>query len=269
MATEAKVTATELDELKAQVHSLECRLAEAHRMAALGRLAAGIVHEVNTPVGSILANTETMRRMLDKVRVLLAGVAVPPKALELLASVDSLISVDQIACERISATVRGLKTFARGNEDELRRIKLDELISNMLKLTHCTRRRLSLVTEFAPLPEVECYPQLLAQALLNLLVNAAQATPDSGTVTVRTALEGGQVYIGVSDTGHGIPPEVRDRIFGAGFTTKPLGEGTGLGLNITREIVVDRHHGTIRFDTEVGQGTTFHIRIPLTQPERI
>ena len=97
-------------------------------------------------------------------------------------------------------------------------------------------------------------------------MNAAQAIEGDGTITVTTTQLGDQVEISIADTGSGIPPQVRERIFSAGFTTKPIGEGTGLGLSLTREIVEDTHGGKIWFETELGSGTTFFIRIPIQQP---
>lgn len=249
------------------------KLAEAHKMASLGRLAAGIVHEINTPIGSILSNNETIRRSLDSLRKLLGsaveqGQAPPPRTIAVLETLASLTDIDKIACERIQAIVRGLKTFARVNEADLQKINIHEVILNTIKLTNCVfRRRITVVTEFDEnMPEVECYPGLLNQVFLNLVVNASQAISGEGTITIRTQTEGDKAHISVTDTGSGIPEDVRPRIFSAGFTTKPIGEGTGLGLTITREIVEDTHGGTISFETETGVGTTFHVWIPLRQP---
>ncbi|MBC7927999.1 MAG: hypothetical protein H7039_20325 [Bryobacteraceae bacterium] len=249
------------------------KLAEAHKMASLGRLAAGIVHEINTPIGSILSNNETIRRSLVSLRKLLAaaveaGQAPPPRTLAVLDTLASLTDIDKIACERILAIIRGLKTFARVNESDIQKVDIHEIILNTIKLTNCVfRRRISVETEFDEnLTAVECYPGLLNQVFLNLVVNASQAIPNEGTITVSTAVEGDQVHISVADTGTGIPEDVRPRIFAAGFTTKPIGEGTGLGLTITREIVEDTHGGKISFESEIGVGTTFHVWIPLRQP---
>ena len=249
------------------------KLAEAHKMASLGRLAAGIVHEINTPIGSILSNNETVRRSIEGLKKLLTtaqanGEAPSPKAMAMLDTLRSLTDIDKIACERIYAVIRSLKTFARVNEADLRKVDIHDIIINTLKLSGCVfRRSVTLVTDFGELPEVECYPGLMNQVLLNLVVNASQAIQGEGTVTVRTRLEAdGWIHIAVADTGSGIPPEVRPRIFSAGFTTKPIGEGTGLGLSITREIVEDTHGGKINFETETGVGTTFHVRIPIQQP---
>lgn len=247
-------------------------LAELYRMAVLGRLTAKIVHEITTPAGSIRSNNEVLARSLDALGKLLSDATVkkcapPAKALDILETLKSLAGVDKIACDRISAVVRGLKTYARVEEGELRKTNLNDLLRDTLKLAGVEfRNRVTLVEDFGEMPAVECYPQSLSQVFLNLLVNAGQAIEGEGQVTVRTRAENGWARISISDTGTGIAPEHRDRIFTPGFTTKPAGEGTGLGLVITREIVVDHHHGTITFESEPGRGTTFHARIPITHP---
>lgn len=261
----------ELNRLRDELDTATRRLAEAHKMASLGRLSAGIVHEINTPVGSILSNNEVIRRSLEKLKTLLAealdtGAPLPAKAMEILDVVASLNQVDKLACERISGVVRSLKTFARVSDNDVKKVDVNELIRHTLKLSGTVfRRRVTFVADLAEMPEIECFPALLSQVLLNLVVNAAQAIDDEGTVTVRTRLEGSYVCIDVGDTGRGIRTEHRDKIFRAGFTTKPMGEGTGIGLALSREIVVDTHGGSIDFDTEPGRGTTFHVRIPLVQ----
>lgn len=256
-----------------QLDTANRKLAEAHRLAFIGRLSAGIVHEINTPVGSILSNNEVIRRSLDRIKKSLSeaqqsGSPPPPKVMEMLDMVTGLAAVDKLACERISGVVRSLKTFARVSERDLRKTDINELVAHTIKLSAAVfRRRISFVADKAELPEVECYPALLSQVLLNLVVNAAQAIEGEGTVTVRTRQEGAMVHISVSDTGHGIRPENREKIFRSGFTTKPIGEGTGIGLALSREIVVDTHGGTIDFESEPGKGTTFHVRIPIA-PKR-
>ncbi len=259
-------------ELEDDLEILTRKLAEAHKMASLGRLASGIVHEINTPIGSILSNNETIRRSLESLKKLLANALdskepPPPKAIALLDTLGNLTDIDKIACERIYAVIRSLKTFARVNEADLRKVDIHEILLNTIKLSGCVfRRRITVVTDFGELPEVECYPGLLNQVFLNLVVNASQAIEGEGTVTVRTRHDDNFVDVWVSDTGTGIPSDVRSKIFSAGFSTKPIGEGTGLGLSITREIVEDTHGGNIDFQTELGTGTTFHVRIPVQQP---
>jgi two-component system, NtrC family, sensor kinase len=260
------------DELRNELDLSQRKLAEAHKMASLGRLSAGIVHEINTPIGSILSNNETIRRSLETLKRLITTAQaesqpLPAKVAVILDTLANLTDIDKLACERIYAVIRSLKTFARVNEGDLRKVDVHEILLNTLKLSGCVfRRRVTVVTNFAELPEVECYPGLLNQVFLNLVVNAAQAIQADGTITVSTRLDDTWVEIAIADTGSGIPPEVRPKIFSAGFTTKPIGEGTGLGLALTREIVEDTHGGRIWFDTEMGKGTTFTLRIPIEQP---
>ena len=273
-ATADVKTTTCVQDVNEELDIVHRKLAEAHKMASLGRLAAGIVHEINTPIGSILSNNETIRRSLESLKKLLVaaqseGQPPPEKALAFLETLGSLTDIDKIACERIYAVIRSLKTFARVNEGDLRKVDIHEILLNTLKLSGCVfRRRITVVTDFGELPEIECYPGLLNQVFLNLVVNASQAIEGDGTVTVRTRHdEEAWADIWISDTGSGIPPEVRAKIFSAGFSTKDVGEGTGLGLTITREIVEDTHGGQIDFETEMGVGTTFHVRIPVQQPK--
>lgn len=276
MSDKAAVPAVqpEIDDVRSELEAANRKLAEAHKMASLGRLAAGIVHEINTPIGSILSNNETIRRSIETLKKLLddaeaSGQQIPTKAGVLLETLCSLTAVDKIACERIYAVIRSLKTFARVNESDLRKVDIHELILNMLKLSGCVfRRRIHIETNFGELPEVECYPGLLNQVFLNLLVNAAQAIEDDGVITVRTGLDGERIHVSISDTGKGIPAEMQSKIFTAGFTTKPFGEGTGLGLAITREIIVDTHGGDVSFESEAGVGTTFHVWLPVDQPRK-
>jgi two-component system NtrC family sensor kinase len=261
-------------ELEAELASSRRQLVEAHRMASLGRLLAGVVHEINTPVGSILSNNEVLTRSLEMLEKLVessltAGSPPPDKAMKILETLRSLALVDRIACERISSVVRGLKTFGRSDAVEFRKADLNEILDNTLKLAQCEfRRRITVETSYGELPEVECDAHLLSQVFLNLLVNAGQAIEGEGVVKIETGSENGLAHVSISDTGCGIPYEKQASIFTAGFTTKPLGVGTGLGLSISRRIVVEIHGGTIDFESEPGKGTTFHLRIPLSRPPR-
>ncbi|MDQ2900718.1 MAG: ATP-binding protein [Acidobacteriota bacterium] len=258
----------ELSALRAELDTANRQLVEAHKMASLGRLLAGIVHEINTPIGSILSNNEVILRSLDILKKHLGDgqPASMQKAKDILETCRGLAAVDKIACERISSIIRGLKTFSRVDTADLKKIDLRENIENTLKLTHGEfRRRITVETDFGDVPPVECHPQMLNQVFLNTIVNAGQAIDGEGKVTIRTRLESDRVHISISDTGKGIAPEDRAKIFSAGFTTKPVGVGTGLGLNISKQIVEEAHHGSLDFDSEPGAGTTFHIRIPVRQ----
>jgi two-component system NtrC family sensor kinase len=245
---------------------------ELHQMAAIGRLLAGIVHEINTPIGSIFSNTEVILRSLEMLEPLLADERPESieKARRILATCQSLATVDRIACERIRSVIRGLKTFSRVDGGEPRKVDLNQHLRDTLKLTQAEfRKRVTVETDFGELPEIECYPQMLNQVFLNLLINAGQAIEGEGRIQVRTRLEGDMAHISIADSGRGMTPAQKAKAFEAGFTTKAVGEGTGMGLSISREIIVDKHGGTIDFESEPGVGTTFHIRIPVRQTRSV
>jgi len=247
---------------------LSAQVTEEHKMASIGRLLAGIVHEINTPIGSIVSNNQVIMRALEMVKEALADPkpASLDKASGIVDTCVSLVSVDKIACERILEVIRGLKTFARVDSSELRKTDLNEQIRNTLKLTHGEfRRRIQVETDLGEIPPVECYPHMLNQVFLNILVNAGQAIEGEGKIAVRTRRDGDFVEVSISDTGGGIRPEDRNKIFAGGFTTKEVGIGTGLGLSISKKIVEETHDGSLDFESEVGRGTTFRVRLPIRQ----
>lgn len=241
--------------------------AELHQMASVGRLLAGVVHEINSPIGSVFSNNEVMSRSLEIMDKLLADGR--PESIEqarkIVRTCQGLAGIDRIACERLRSVIRGLKKLSRV-DGEPRTVDLNEHLRDTLKLTQAEfKKRIEVETDLAELPEVCCYPQMLNQVFLNLLVNAGQAIEGEGKIRVSTCLEGGAVHIAISDTGCGMTRQQRERAFEAGFTTKPEGEGSGLGLAIARQIVEEKHGGTIDFESKPGVGTTFHIRVPLEQ----
>jgi signal transduction histidine kinase len=241
-------------------------ISELHQFAAVGRLLAGIVHEINTPIGSIFSNTEVILRSLEMIEPLLADgrPEAIDKARNIVTTCQSLVAVDRIACERIRSVIRGLKSFSRVDGAEPRKVDLNEHLRDTIKLTQAEfRRRVCVETDLGELPEVECFPQMLNQVFLNLLVNAGQAIEGEGKITVRSRFRNDCAEISIADTGRGMSPEQKTKAFQAGYTTKPVGEGTGMGLAICRDIIEQKHGGSISFESEPGRGTTFHIRIPV------
>jgi two-component system, NtrC family, sensor kinase len=259
-----------------EVRQLREKLAEAYRLVALGQLVTGVVHEINNPIGSIFSNNEVSLRALASLRQKLdaareAGEPPPQKAIDLVETLLSLAAVDKIACERISGVVRTLKTLSRAEERDVRKARVNDLLRDAAKLVDCQyRRRIDMRLELEDTPEIECYPQLLSQVFLNLLVNAGQAIEDEGLITVRCRLAPDAappaVEIAIQDSGRGIAPEHQSRIFEAGFTTKPVGVGTGLGLALSRKLIEESHHGRIWFTSEPGRGTAFYVQVPVRQP---
>jgi two-component system NtrC family sensor kinase len=241
-------------------------------MASIGRLLAGIVHEINSPIGSILSNNQVLSRSLEmaKSAMVTGDAGSLAKARRLMETCLSLTAVDKIACERISDVVRGMKTFVRADGVEQRKVNLNEQLQDTLKLTHGEfRQRIQVETDLGDIPQIECHANMLNQVFLNILVNAGQAIVGQGKITVRTRHEGDTVHVTISDTGHGIKPEDQPKIFAGGFTTKAVGVGTGLGMALSKKIVEQTHGGSLYFESEVGVGTTFHIVVPVERKKAV
>jgi len=251
------------------IEVLRRQVAEEHKMASLGRLLAGIVHEINTPIGSIFSNNQVALRSLEMLKNDLEHLTgeTGAHARALVATCHSLAEVDKIACERIGNVIRGLKSFARADSDELHRVDVWEQVSGTLRLLQPEYGRRVVFENLVPpdLPRIECYPGKLNQALLNIIVNAAQAIEETGNVTISASASGDSIEIRIRDTGKGIPESVRDKIFHSGYTSKPAGQGTGLGLTLSKRIIVDLHGGELDFESSRGEGTTFRIQLPLKQ----
>jgi two-component system NtrC family sensor kinase len=241
---------------------------ELEQMASLGRLSVGIAHEINSPIGSVLSNNTVLRRGLGEIKTLLShpDPASIEKALKLVETCQSLVDVDQIACERIRALIRDMKSFSRVDEDAPTMFDLNKEVKDTVRLATCQfGNRIRSEMDLGTLSAYTGYKQMLNRVLLNILVNSAQAIRGEGRIHVRTREDGGNIHVSISDTGPGMGPDIIAKVFQPGFTTKPHGEGTGLGLSMARQIVEEKHGGTIDFESEVGMGTTFHIHLPLTR----
>ncbi len=278
--------------------ALEVQLRRAQKLEAVGSLAAGIAHEINTPTQYVGDNVRFLKdafadigKALDAYSRLLGAGKGGSLSGDLIAEVESelqAIDLDYLAEEipkaidqtlegvgRIAAIVRAMKEFAHPGVQEKTATDIHRLIDNTLIVCRNEYKYVADVrTEFdRSLPLIPCLPGDLSQVMLNLIVNAAHAIkealgPDSaqkGTIVISTRRQNGSAEIRVSDTGTGIAPEVRSRIFDPFFTTKEVGKGTGQGLAIAHSVIVGKHGGTIDFESEVGRGTVFIIRLPLEQ----
>jgi signal transduction histidine kinase len=257
-----------VEERTRELRQKQAQLVQSEKMAALGQLVAGVAHEVNTPLGAVKSNTDTMRRTLDKLKVQLEQCAgnnqLDPQAARLLEGLTHLGGVSAEAIERISKIVQSLRRFAR--LDAADTVDLHPGIESTLTLLgHELRQGIRVVREYGSLPLVECYPDRLNQVFMNLLINAVQAIGADGTIAIRTAANGDEVSVEVSDTGIGIAPEHLPRVFDPGFTTKGVGVGTGLGLSIVHQIV-EEHAGRIDVESEPGHGAVFRVHLPIRLP---
>ena len=239
---------------------------ELQQMAAIGQLAVGIAHEINSPIGSLLSNNVVLQRCVQEMQKLLSDPNAESleKAARLLDTCRRLTDVDRIACERIRILIRGIKRFSRVEEGEPQLTDINREIRETLSVAGCQfQSRIQCDLQLGELPQLPLFPQRLNQVFLNLLVNSAQAIESAGRITIKTQQEDDMVHISFSDTGKGMTPAQKARVFQEGFTTKPPGEGVGLGLSLSRKIVEQEHGGSISFESEAGVGTTFHIRLPL------
>ena len=274
---------------------LEAQLANAQKLESVGRLAAGVAHEINTPVQylgdslSFLSDAgRDLLELLAKYKTALANSGSPAIIKEMMAA-EQAIDLDYLAenlprsiesatdgVKRVATIVRSLSGFA--NPDALDKAPADvnQALERAVVMASGQSAPVAEVkTELQPLPPLMCHVGELGQAFSNIIVNAVQSVGEvakgsrtRGLVTIRSRREGEMVVISISDTGTGITESVRPRIFDPFFTTRPVGSGTGQGLAIAHT-VVNKHRGTISVDTTVGQGSTFTIRLPLEPEEKV
>jgi PAS domain S-box-containing protein len=230
---------------------LQASLAQSEKLAAVGQLAAGVAHEINNPLTTILANAQLLQRNL------------PSQAEELQEMVALIIQ----ASDRASQAVQDLLDFARLERYELAPVDVNETIRRTVSLMGHELGSRSISLSFDPtpdLPAVNASADHLQGVWLNLLINAIDAIdPGPGTIHIKTAQVGGTIQVTVNDNGVGIPPEQISRIFEPFYTTKDPGRGTGLGLSVCHQIVT-RHGGQIRVSSQPGEGTTISVNFPLS-----
>jgi signal transduction histidine kinase len=291
------VDITSQKEAQKERNLIEAQLRQAQKLESVGQLAAGIAHEINTPIQYIGDNIHfieesfaDLSELLQNYGKLAAAVQTNTAAPEALAAVESSIrkiGLDYLSKEiplavhqalqgvsHVSHIVKAMKEFSHPGSVEKVAVDLNHAIETTLTVARGEWKYVAAVeTDFAPgLPAVQCLPAEFNQVILNLLINAAHAIGDvvkqaegsKGTIRLSTRQDGPWVEIRISDTGTGIPEAIRHRIFDPFFTTKGAGKGTGQGLAIARSVIVDKHGGTLAFESEAGRGTTFIIRLPVS-----
>lgn len=275
---------------------LESQLVQAQKLESIGQLAAGIAHEINTPTQYIGDNTRFLQgafgdmcTLFKKYNELLVacmngnkteGIAREAADIQnkydieyLLEEIPKAIFQSLDGIERVAGIVRAMKDFSHPGTDRKTAIDINKAIESTITIARNEWKYVAdMKTDFdTSLPLVPCLPGEFNQAILNIIINAAHAIADvtgggikgKGTIAVSSNRDGEWAEIRVEDTGTGIPDAVKTRIFDPFFTTKEVGRGTGQGLTIVRNIVVEKHGGTITFETETSRGTTFIIRLPI------
>lgn len=273
-----------LERALAELKAAQATLVHQEKMASLGQMTAGVAHEINNPISFVLSNTTTLlgdfEGLLGLVNVvgdLLDDIGVEcPSACDRIVAKAEEVDIEYLSravprklldnvagLERVGEIVRDLRTFTRLDESSLKPVDVGEGIRAQLRFLSpmLEERGVRIETDFPELLPLTCFPGPLNQAIGNVVTNAVQASREGQTVRISTRSDGDVLRIAVSDDGVGIAPEHLPKIFDAFFTTKPVGEGTGLGLYIARQIV-SVHHGDIDVSNGAAGGTVVELRIP-------
>ena len=268
--------------------------AAAQKLESVGRLAAGVAHEINTPVQFVTDNVQFVRTSIADIDTVIQAYRGLQQAVQsgasvldasrLAAEAEQVADLDYLlenvplaigsaidGLDRIATIVRSMKEFAHPNQEQKSFADLNRAVQSTLVIANNEFKYVAeLETQFGELPLVSCNLGEINQVVLNLIINASHAIADAvkgtatlGKLTVRTRLVDDEVEISIADTGTGIPEAARDKIFDPFFTTKEVGKGTGQGLALAHSVIVKKHGGTLRFETECGKGTTFLIRLPI------
>ncbi|MBF0229737.1 MAG: response regulator [Desulfamplus sp.] len=278
--------------LKDKVEKQAALIIQTDKMASIGVLAAGVAHEINNPLSFINANLLALKRYLTKIEALhrkyddvelflrYSGLDNAPALLDelaefkkenktelIMADIDDLTDESLDGIDEIKTIVDNLKTFSRIDELSYSYLDINKAIDNTINiLWNELKYKTEIIKHYGRIPEIKCFPQKISQVFMNLILNAAQAIEEQGTITISTKLVTTEqqtdfIEIRIKDTGCGIPKENLNKLFDPFFTTKPIGKGTGLGLSITYEIV-KAHKGAIEILSELGKGTEIVIVIP-------
>jgi len=269
---------------------LEKDLRLAQKLESIGQLAAGVAHEINTPMQYVGDNVAFLTRAFDKLteyvdiarraasgeaaqslaeaRELLEKSRAQLKLEFLLKNVPKALQDSRAGIEHVSNIVRAMKSFAHADQDEKAAGDINRALSDTLIVAQNEYKSVATVhTEFAELPPLLCFQGRLNQVFLNLIVNAAHAIGETkrsdGLIRVASRCDGVAVIVTIGDNGGGIPLKIQHKVFDPFFTTKPVGKGTGQGLSLARDIVAT-HGGTLSFETRPGEGTDFIVRLPLS-----
>lgn len=267
-----------VDQRTADLAEANQQLLQSEKMAAIGQLAAGVAHEINNPIGFVNSNLGTMRTYVSHLLRLVdsyesgdqAAIAAARQAADLdflRGDLPDLIAESQDGLSRVTKIVQDLKDFSHVDQAEQQYTDLNEAMEKTLNVVwNELKYKAEVIRELGDIPQVECVPAQINQVFMNLLVNAAQAIVDKGKITVRSGTSGENVWFEIEDSGKGMSEEIQKKIFEPFFTTKPVGQGTGLGLSISYDIIVKKHGGDISVRSTPGQGTCFHLRLPLKPP---
>lgn len=294
-----KAAYEQLEQSHRELKEMQCQLVQNEKLASIGQLAAGVAHEMNTPVGFVASNFQTLENYINKFLELLTKYKEVAKLVDtgtkeerltklqeiteiydkmkidfILEDIQGLFDDSKEGLDRVTSIVQNLRDFSRidqpGSRDKYNINKGIE--ATLVVARNEIKYDADIRTEFSEVPLVFCHSGQINQVFLNILVNAAQAIKaqerdGNGTITIRTYATETEIVCEIADDGPGIPPDNLSRVFDPFFTTKPTGKGTGLGLSVSYDIVVNKHHGEFFVESTVGEGTKFTIKLPIGTKE--
>jgi len=272
--------------LKKELQNTQEQLVQSEKMASIGQLAAGVAHEINNPVGYIHSNIGMLDEYVsgflelieayEKAELHIADIELKTTIIKIKEKLDldflkedikSLVAESKEGVARVKQIVQDLKDFSHVDTPDWQWVDLHKGLSSTLNIVNNEiKYKAEVITQYGELPEIECFPSQLNQVFLNLLINASHAIEETGTITLKTGYENDEIWVEIIDTGKGIPKENLGRIFDPFYTTKPIGEGTGLGLSLSYGIV-QKHRGRIDVNSKEGEGTSFKVWLPVRQCE--
>ena len=288
---ELKLSNDGLNKALTDLKEAETQLVEKEKMASLGQLTAGIAHEINNPINFVTSNVKPLNRdvliLIDAINELERIAIGDSPAAEKLRSIQEYkndidfdylkVEIDQLlggiseGASRTAEIVKGLRIFSRLDEDDLKKADINDGLESTLIITNnLLNNTIRVVRDYANLPLIECYPGKLNQVFLNIISNGVYAIrkkfgdSDGGVVTIRTSSDETSIYVTISDNGTGMDENTKKRLYEPFFTTKDVGEGTGLGMSIAYN-TINKHNGQININSELGKGTDFIIKLPLIQ----
>lgn len=265
--------------------TLQTQLIQAQKLEAIGQLASGVAHEINTPIQYIGDNLFALNQNFNDILAYNQAIAhlipadLKPQADKLAEDYDvefiledspKAIQQSLEGVDRVAEIVKAMKTFSHMESVQSKQvINLHDALNSALTISRNSYKYFAKIeTDYSPeIGGIECYANQLNQVFLNLIINAAHAIEenhnDAGLIRIATRKLNGHVEILIQDNGAGIPKSIQDKVFNLFFTTKPVGKGTGQGLSLAHSIIVEKHQGKLFFESEAGQGTTFHIQLPV------